>query len=397
MFIEDIFQILVSIGNKTNYYDQNIVNSFSYQLSVNKELTEKQSKLIIKLLKKYKKHIDQCLNLDIDQYLNNPVFKNPFRLVSIHKNISIIDTQIYGKTIKLDFNYNESIINKIKQIRQLNSFVAKCSHFDSNEKSWLFELNEQNLIALQPLLIEFQFEIDTVIKNYLDQIAYVQSNLEKFLPMVVNENNHYKIINLNLMTENSEINSCIDLLFLARKFGVTVWDENIENELSNNSINELVKKFLKTDPGTIFEVDLSKNDILSISDIVKYLFPCLVIIPGGLEFEKLQQALKIFHNIGITNQEMSVLFRLDNSSNFEFNQYIKTNNLNNPVQNSTKVVFLSQTIPKTILSPYVKFHSLINFNYINVHHKISFLIKNQENVINIIENNNQRRFSFANL
>ena len=52
----------------------------------------------------------------------------------------------------------------------------------------------------------------------------------------------------------------------------------------------------------------------------------------------------------IPNTECSVLMRLDNEYNSNFNQYIKDNNLNNSLDKSTKVVYIrSNKIPKPLL------------------------------------------------
>ena len=53
----------------------------------------------------------------------------------------------------------------------------------------------------------------------------------------------------------------------------------------------------------------------------------------------------------LLNESCSVLFRLDNDADgAEFNQYIKRNNLNNLVDNNTKIVYISNNkIPKPML------------------------------------------------
>lgn len=396
MYIENIFQNLSSTCIKLSFYDQQLVQSFNTQIISGLLFTEKQANLIVKLLKKYKTQLNNNIGIDITSFLENPIFKNKFRVLNSSKTMQIVDHHLYIKAIKINYHYNDQINVAIKELRNVDNDVASFSYFDITTKSWFFALREKNLLSIKSLINNFQFEIDQELSDYYNQISELQQQIENYIPMIVKNNNLYSICNLPQSVQLPELLNFPDLLFEARKHGITIWDQFVEDDLLNNA-NELTINFLKNNPSSFFNVDLTNNNINDIGNIVKYLLPCLVIIPGGLELEKLIVALEIFRSIGIQNSEMSVLFRLKNLTDSQFNQYVKENKLNSPLTNETKVVFLSQHIPKTILSPVKKFNSVLNFNYINVHLKLATFIKNNENVINIVEKKSNRSFNFANL
>lgn len=99
---------------------------------------------------------------------------------------------------------------------------------------------------------------------------------------------------------------------------------------------------------------LAHPDVYSINDItqsLKYLdrYPLLVCI----DITDAYQQLSEWHNsFDVPNELQSVLFRVDNEGNnvSDFNQYIKDNNLNNWVDENTKIVYISkQMLPKVLL------------------------------------------------
>jgi hypothetical protein len=397
MFIEDLLQYLNSYNIRLNSVDRPIIQSFAIQLSIGKKITEKQGNLIVKFLQKYKSQINVGLGYDVSTFLDNPQFKNSFRTINYQRSMSIVDHKTYKRAIKVEFPYNEEIIDHIRKECRNNAIFSKKSYYDNDEKCWFFSLNERLITYLIQLIKEFNFQLDDELAEYVTQISEIQKNIENYLPTLVKNHNNYEIINLPKNIQLLHLENLEQAIFTARKYGVTVWDNAIEKELIDSDLNETTIKFVKTQPDEVFNIDLTSFDIQSIGNIVKNLLPCLVIIPGGLEMKKLSLALDLFNSIKIENSKMSVLFRLNNSTDSEFNQFVKNNGLNSPLSEETKVVFLSQHIPKTILSPLKQFNSLLNFNYVNVHYKLAALIQTQENVINILEKPAQRRLNFANL
>jgi hypothetical protein len=107
----------------------------------------------------------------------------------------------------------------------------------------------------------------------------------------------------------------------------------------------------------------------------------MVVIPGSNELDTMTLSYEFFKELGITNKEMSVLFRLPSNTHENFNNFVKLNELNSPITEATKIIFVSGKIPKPIFKSGIKFHSILNLGYNNVHYTLRDFIKNHENTI----------------
>ena len=118
-----------------------------------------------------------------------------------------------------------------------------------------------------------------------------------------------------------------------------------------------------------------------ISDIILHLSPTLVVIPGGDELDMMKAAYTFFSTLGYKSEDMSVMFRLPSETHGIFNDFVKFHELNSPIRKNTRVVFVSQKIPKTILKSKIQFHSILNLGYSNIHYTLKNFIKTHENRI----------------
>ena len=117
------------------------------------------------------------------------------------------------------------------------------------------------------------------------------------------------------------------------------------------------------------------------TDLVKYSSPTLIIIPGGSELDSIIKWTEFVLSIGITQEEISVMFRLPNEQ-ATFNSYVKQMNLNNPVDENTKVVFVSTKVTKPLVKSGVKFKTVINLGYYNyLHFTMSAAVDNAQNLV----------------
>lgn len=389
MYIEDILFLATNV--KMNPWDSTLVYSFQDQLSKGSGLTEKQAALAVKILSKYINKINVSTGKDLTPYITTPVFKFNIRTLNIVKRISVIDHLIYNRSLKVEFSYNEQIINKIRAEKsKLNS-----ANWDPELKAWVFSLDERSIIFLADLANEFGFSGDDEFSDFAAQARTIQSNLEDYIPNLSKSGDQYKFNNVSHRVPQPISNNPIDALFEARQAGINTWDETIEEQLNRAEVSSVVRDFLKTSPAEIFSLNTTEHSLLSVGDVVKSLLPCLIVIPGGSELDKLTTSVTFLNEIGINNSEMSVLFRLPKITGDDFNNFIRNNNINNPVTKDTKVVFISSKIPKTLLDPRKEFNCVINFNFYSIHYTIRDFLKWHHNVISVLEkkSNNETRSS----
>jgi len=383
MYIEDLLPTLY-LSVKTNRYDSTLIQSFYEQVNYrNLGFTEKQSVIMLKISKAYKQQINAHLGKDITPLLDNPQFKFSIRTISMVKHIS---THISERIIKVKFPYEETLVNEIKKVR--GEFLQ--AEWQSDDKLWIFSLEDKVINFFSSWIENYNFTADDEFKNFIVQIEAITSNIEKHIPMLMYDGKNTKYSNVHSSVPTLTSNDILTSIFEARRAGITTWDNNVNNELDNCNKNEIVKNFIKSDPSTNFSINLEENSILELKHIVQNLLPCIVTVPGGNELNKMQQALALLKDIGIENHEISVLFRLPSDTGGDFNKFVKEEKLNSPISKNTKAVILSGKLPKTIFDSELKFNTVLNFNFYNVHYTLANFMKNRHNVINVLADKKQR-------
>jgi len=112
-------------------------------------------------------------------------------------------------------------------------------------------------------------------------------------------------------------------------------------------------------------------------------FPILVILPTENPLDNLIKLHKGLTNI-IFEQDMSVLFRVDNDKDTgkHFNDYIRLNKLNNPLDKNTKVVYInSSKFPKPLLKSEWKPNAVLTISSQRMNTKVSDYVKPLDLVI----------------
>lgn len=394
MYIEDLINVCSSInGVSLGLMDQKIIISLDNQILYGQSLTEKQANLAIMIIKKYKEKISKHIGTDIKPFLENPVYKTPFRTINSNKYIQIITDVNKNRMIKVTFPYDDNILNKIKSVK-MSLFK---SFWEKDEKSWYFSLEEQSIDFLKSLAEEFNFSIDDEFKILAAQINKVKENIEKYVPMAVFDQGKIKFVNTSQFLPENSSTDFLESIFYSKMAGVLTWDDAIEEQISKLPYPDDIKKIIKNDPGIHVDINLENTPLSALSSIIKYLFPCLVVIPNDKELIRLEQNYDFFKSVGVNDNEMSVLFRLPNETGKDFNEFVKINKLNSPLTNNTKVIFISTQIPKTILGNKLEINSVLNYNYYHAHYKIRDFLKFKINVINILDRGPQRSSYFAKL
>ena len=390
MFVEDLIGLLIT-RVQMNPYDSKIVSSFYDQIFRGNGLTEKQADLAVKILKRQKNKLEIILSQNIDSFLENPTFRLQKRSVPNNKVLEIHDNDLFKRAIHATFPYNEEIIQKIRKDR------SKLNHaqWDPEKKSWIFSLDEKSLVFIKDNFSSHDFKVSDELQNYFNEIDKIQRTMENFVPMVSFRENKVHFDNFSQFLPKIETDNILDALFFARKLGIQTWDDNIEVFLEKNYQTHSIKQFLNTSPSESFEFYLENNNFTEIGDLLKFLTPCIFVIPGGSEQEKLELGLSALKTIGVTPDQISVLFRLPNETGESFNKFVRSNNLNNPISDSTRAIFISSKVPKPMIESKVKFNFVVNFNFYNIHYTIREFLKNHHNVVHVFDKKPQKSINFA--
>jgi len=415
MYIEDIIGNLVGFNSITfmgtmNFipgYDLNLLQSFDNQLSKGMGFTEKQSNIAVRILTRYQDKISVYLTKDVKPFLETPQYKLPRRILSPEKSVKIeVCPDRNTKVFKVKFPYNEALVESIKKhkeeikktrIKQNGFQNYPIVDWNSETKTWDFEIYEENLIWIYSNLGTQGFEFDQEIISLKNDVETIQNNLENYVPMVVFDENRFKFINTHSSVPQPESTDLLEVLFDAKKYGIFTWDETIGLAIDDNSINPVTKTILQDNKGQGIVLDSGAHPIDCLSDLVTYSKKIVVVIPGGTELENLKVCHEFFKRCGISNEAMSVLFRLDSSAGKICNEFVKEQKLNNPINNDVKIFFVSAKVPKPLIGSNFEIDAILNLGNNSAHYTVKNLVRNHHCVVNYAIDRIRKGNHFANL
>lgn len=382
MLIEDILQL--STGSRFHFsyitgHDQIVLTSLCDQISNGNPLTEKQRTLALLILNKNRDVLRPIID-NLDDHLDHPTWKHPFRVILQDKKISILeDKDQYGKPITdifVEFPYDEEIVELIRKRNSEVNFDQKfMSTWDLKYKRWCFEFTESNICWIGFTLIPRGFQCDERFSELLQSIKVVQEEIEDNLPMLIKNENGFSLKNCHKNIPQLSSANLIETLFWARDYGITTWDNKIE-QLCQTELNEVTKIVLSSDSW----VDSNIHPISSFNDLINYGGRSLIIIPGGSELKLLREWVAFLTSIGIDTKQISVMFRLEKDKT-DFNTFVNKEKLNNPINEDTKIAFVSTKISKPLIKSDVNFNTVINLGYYNVHFTLKTMVENSQNLV----------------
>ena len=386
MYIEDLIHRLANGGHylfhlpmqQLSPRDSQIIESFSAQLLRGLSLTEKQATMAVKFCLKYKNQLEQVLNCSLESPLNNPQFKNPFRVLSENiKTVSLV--AVPRNAIKLSFMYDERIVNMIRTHKK--NYTGNTAEWDSDSRAWMLGLTECNILFVKNTLLPEGFIVAPEVLGYIEEIDTILADIDQYIPIVSMNDSSVSFKNVHPNVPQPTTNNVLESLFQARKYGIVTWDDTAETYV-NSKVIPLTSSFLNNPLGNQLFVDSTVVDIAQFSDIIKYSKDILVIVPGVNELLHLKKWYAFLMAEEVSVDEVAVLFRLNNASDKEFNQYVKDNGLNLPVNETTRIFFISQKLPKPLIKMRKEFDVVINLgNGPVAHYSIQNLIEEHHDVI----------------
>jgi hypothetical protein len=384
MYIEDLINYLSVFSANVNSYDKTVINSFKNQISLNVGMTEKQSQLAIKLIKRYKSDLEDFAGSAVQGIIDSPQFKLAIRRSVSTRTIKIITDNDQQKFIEARFPYDENVLTKIRNFKS----SSKIRRWDKESSAWIFDLSEEHIKFLIELFDQNQFEYDEEFQNYVEQYNLIISNIEKYAPMLGGD---LIIKNAPKYMPKIKGTDIIESVFQARRMGVTLWDDSIDQYLKSDQINPIIQKFLYKDVTQEIELGKGPKDLQCLELIIKHLGPTLFVIPGGSELEKTNLSYDILRGMGLEDKNISVLFRLPNETGKNFNEFVKNHQLNTPISEETLAVFVSNKLPKTVAKSGIRFNSIVNLGFDSAHYTLKEFMKNHQNSVLL----NTQKESFA--
>jgi hypothetical protein len=388
MYIEEIVHLLAMHPQFQGLKENGIINNCDAQNSQGNGMTEKQRAAVVKILFKYSGIMSNRIGRDITPYLKNPIFGLPIRqLIISPKKISIMPSNEYKKLIKVEFPFNEEYVQEFK--KQKNNLTS--AGWVPEIRAWTFQLDESSISFLTGFAERENFELDEEFGQYVQQTKHILKNMESYVPMMVLQDGTPKLVNTPVNLPELTSTEIIPALLESRKLGVSTWDDSIDNYITDS----VLKTFLTNEADDVTYVDCQKNSINCLSDIVYYMSPCLFVIPGGHELEKLSMIYNFLNSININNADISVMFRLSSETGANFNTFVKEQGINSPIKDTTRAVIVSTKLPKSIFKSGIKFNSIVNLGQHSPHYTIRNFVEKHENLIYFSDKKPKKGLEFA--
>jgi len=251
--------------------------------------------------------------------------------------------------ISVSFPFNRSLIDIIERLtREIKSYT-----FDNSGNRYYFRCDEENVLKVIGAFRHKGFEVDDELTNLYNKLTQIIKNKKDYLPIVEAD----RLVNFHPVTENylleklgpPKVSNIVKYKDRAIQFGISGINQSLL-QAGLKDVSTLTSKLVARESPTVLirPTEWTLDDIvLSLIELDR--LPLLVLVST----EDALRDLKLMHsalNKYVDPAETAVLFRLDNEKNADFNKYVKDQGLNNTVNKSTKVVYVSKDkLPKPLL------------------------------------------------
>jgi hypothetical protein len=338
-YIEDLFLELGTYmktgGVIALQDDYRIVHSFEDAIHLRKGFTKKQADYAIKMLKKYSNvFVD-----DISEYINNPLWRLPFRVVDYTKKISIEKTETGQKVLHIKFPFALKDIYQKEFAGPANKLP---SHWDTDLKVQVADLYSINLIQLHEFGKKHQFEFS---EDFLEAVSLTEeywNHEQMYVPRSTLSDN-VTLINasesaVNFFNENKTGNAVKDL-FLARSMGYPVLIDQ-----PTSAVDKLLAS-----KETHFWIKDTSAAISLLNNIDSW--PVIIILDRSSDVvDWSHKLIEEYKKQKLSTDHIKICFRFknDDPKNKDFNAWVKDNNLGGEMKNG-KVFICQHKPPKWML------------------------------------------------
>tara|TARA_B110000503_G_C7091087_1_gene389455 strand:+ start:42 stop:1283 length:1242 start_codon:yes stop_codon:yes gene_type:complete len=365
--IEDCLELLCGFKGNYNFSivssDHTILMSICRQVIKGTALTDRQYAMLNLKLMSYE---DQFIFSGIDnlsECINT--LRIPLRSIDRSKWIKLVDSPHENdqkKYFAVRFPFSKSNILLIEDISVSARSKSNYYHASGSHVHY-FTLNEKNVYDVISIFQNKQFEIDPQLIDWYNKISNIKNDPDNSIPGVYS----FKLKNLHTSAVNYMISSIgepnITNLAIykdrSKQFGLEYFDQS-DIDQSIHSLTPLSQKIVqRTSNQILINSSVYLFDRVAESLLELHRYPMLVCLDGPSEYNSLKAVNQSFRNI-FSFDDSCVLYRKDNDSpdNIAFNQYIKDNNLNNPLAITSKIVYTSinkvtKLLPKSNWKPSV--------------------------------------------
>ena len=356
MYVEDYLELLAGLSEKhtekkffLHTRDQTLINSLARQTFQATPLTDRQHELTKRKLLEYKEQFDVYSFTTLEEDLDT--LRMPLREIDRSKTVTIINNND-ELCIAVRFPFSKKMIKHIDFLQSLQTR----KQYDKRSKTHFVPFTDNNVFSVVDRLIDCNFVIDKQLKEFYRILKEMDNDKENYAPGIYGltiKNLHDKAIDyaISAIGEPS-IENLAAYKDRENILGLKHFDD-IELQKSISNLQPLTKRIVSRSKTAVYinNNEFTFNNIVE-SILELYRLPVTIVLPKGQEIDGLISTHQSFKNI-IFDENISVLFRLDNDDDdgYNFNAYVKKNNLNSPLDKDTKIVYINNNkLPKPLIA-----------------------------------------------
>ena len=334
IYIEDYLQHYVeTIGVSDN--NKQILESINRQCNKGTALTDRQYELV-------KSKLLEVAELEL--FTGNEPTRMPLREIDRSKSITIVDHinsahESYKsdwKWVKVRFPFAKKTIIDLETVA--NNHRKKYHHSKGSHEHF-FKFDPNVVFDLVEMFSKKDFEIENDLLTVYREVNDIKNNPKNHIPGLWNgELQNFKN-DISYLTDDL---SLVQLIDRKKQLGI----EYITGETPSGLVGEICNRTENTIVANSQQYSLDKV-ISSIHELDR--FPLLVTLDQGLE---LDQITRVYNSLKylIPSEQHCALTRIDSSDDYNFNDFVKDKQLNNWLDNNTKVVYISKNkLPKLLV------------------------------------------------
>lgn len=393
LYVEDIYlefyhRVLFGASVDIDPKDSDACENFYHLCSANKSFTEKQANYVVRLLKKYKSQVCDS-TFDYTDYLIEPKFKNPFRILEDVKRV-YVDQEENGKFIvcvQFPFRFKE-IFDKEMEIKYYYPGYV----WDEKRYARKSDFFRVNFLRLNSFVSEHGFIIDESFQKVVADLEHAIENQENILP--------YSTIKDNQV----ELQLCSDE---TRDAFLTLPHKNLNQQMFSAKIMGFPLRLEKTPKNFLEKISSSSStsfwmkEISDLFELYKQLQTKIVIIIDRAQdtMEWLKDFVQKSEICGIDREKIRVCFRESKNESTGLNQWIRDNRLGGKVEGADILIFehqpskwlfkeenFAKILVTTMINPPT---SMITTDWFNSHPCVIYLsnirptMKGQRKIVNL--------------
>ena len=330
-YIEDIFLNFAHAVDMRNIavqpQDIPAITSFQNTIIENRSFTRAQSSFVLRILQKYSTGA-KMWGIDYSDELVAPQWKTPFRVLDNSRKVSI-DDDMENITILMKFPY--ALKDPFEK-----SFPGVKSQWDADALVRKIKLSDINIIALQEFCNKHNFIVDDIFTHVCNNIEEIWNQEDDFVPYAINVNNEIKLVNACLDAQeyfNQYKTSVLEQdMFLAKSMSFFLKTEKKELSLMEKITTTADNYFYTADVDNAFKLIKMLPDPQNIAVIVDR---------TSDKFDFIKKFVAAAETANFPKNDIRVCFRLtaEEDKDVHFNQWIKDNELNVPINNGKVFIF----------------------------------------------------------